>query len=97
MSRAYYVYILATAKRGTLYTGVTNDIVRRVYEHKTGAADGFTKRYGVKQLVWFDETGDVLAAIQREKTLKGWSRRWKIELIEKNNPDWLDLYDEIVK
>ena len=93
----YYVYILASRRNGTLYTGVTNDLVRRVYEHRTDAADGFTKKYGVHKLVWFESTDDVTAAIQREKTIKKWNRQWKLALIEKDNPDWNDLYDEIAR
>jgi putative endonuclease len=93
----YYVYILASRRNGTLYIGVTNDLVRRVYEHREGAADGFTKKYRVHSLVYFESTDDVRAAIQREKTMKHWSRAWKIALIEKANPDWIDLYDEIAR
>jgi putative endonuclease len=76
---------------------VTNDLVRRVYEHRTEAVDGFTKRYGVHMLVWFESTDDVNAAIQREKTIKKWNRQWKLALIEKDSPDWNDLYDEITR
>ena len=89
---AYYVYILASQKHGTLYIGVTNDLIRRVYEHRTDAVAGFTKRYGVHTLVHFEQTENVEAAIQREKRLKKWSRAWKIKLIEDSNPDWADLY-----
>ena len=89
---AYYVYILASQKHGTLYIGVTNDLIRRVYEHKTDAVAGFTKRYGVHTLVHFEQTENVEAAIQREKRLKKWSRAWKIKLIEDSNADWADLY-----
>ena len=91
--KSYYVYILASKKNGTLYIGVTNDLVRRVYEHKQGLVEGFTKKYNVKQLVFFEETNDVESAITREKQMKKWNRQWKIELIEKNNPEWKDLYD----
>jgi putative endonuclease len=83
---AYYVYLLASKKHGTLYLGVTNDIVRRVYEHRTKAVPGFTKRYGVDRLVWFEIYDDALAAIAREKELKKWRRDWKIRLIEEQNP-----------
>jgi len=93
--KSYFVYILANKRNGTLYIGVTNDLVRRVYEHKQGMVEGFTKKYSVKQLVFFEETNDVESAITREKRLKKWNRRWKIELIEKQNPDWKDLYNEI--
>lgn len=92
----YYVYLLANRRNGALYVGVTRDLVRRMYEHREGLADGFTRRYGIKRLVWFDSTGDVLAAIAREKQLKDWKRAWKIELIERSNPDWRDLYPSIL-
>ena len=92
---AYYVYMLASRPRGTLYVGVTGDLVRRVWEHKQGAVPGFTHRYGVGRLVWFEVFDEVTAAIQREKTLKHWLRAWKITLIERANPTWRDLYDEI--
>jgi putative endonuclease len=91
----YYVYILASQRNGTLYIGVTNGLVRRVYEHRTHAVPGFTRRYEVDQLVWFESHDDVTAAIQREKNLKHWLRQWKIALIERGNPTWRDLYDEI--
>ena len=94
--RPYYVYILASKKNGTLYLGVTNDIARRVYEHKNNLVDGFTKKYSVHCLVYFEVCEDVRVAIQREKNIKKWRRRWKIELIEKNNPDWRDLYFEVI-
>jgi len=96
MSKIYYVYLLASGKRGTLYIGVTNDLLRRVYEHKTDAVEGFTKRHRVKRLVWYDTTADVEAAILQEKRMKRWRRQWKIELVEKANPDWRDLYDNLV-
>ena len=94
--REYYVYLLASKKDGTLYVGVTNDLIRRVLEHKNGTVSGFTKRYRIHRLVWFDSTDDVSAAIQREKQIKAWKRDWKIALIEERNPDWKDLYEEIV-
>ncbi|HEV8680727.1 MAG TPA: GIY-YIG nuclease family protein [Stellaceae bacterium] len=93
----YYVYLLASRKHGTLYLGVTNDLVRRVHEHKSGLAAGFTARYGVDRLVWFEVHDDIEAAILREKKLKKWRRDWKIALIEANNPDWLDLWEAIIK
>ena len=93
--RNYYVYLLASDRHGTLYVGVTNDLVRRVFEHRNGTADGFTKRYAVKRLVWFEATPDSRIAIEREKRLKRWPRAWKIAAIEKMNPDWRDLFDEI--
>ena len=94
--KSYFVYILASGRNGTLYIGVTNDLVRRVAEHKGKEVAGFTKRYGVDQLVWFDETPDVLAAIQREKTMKRWSRKFKLNLIEEANPQWRDLYADLI-
>jgi putative endonuclease len=92
---AYYVYLLTSKKYGTLYLGVTNDIVRRVYEHRSKAVPGFTTRYAVDKLVWFEIYDDVITAIAREKELKKWRRDWKIRLIEERNPQWLDLYPEI--
>jgi len=89
---AYYVYLLASKKHGTLYLGVTNDLVRRVHEHRTKAVAGFTKRYDVDKLVWFEIYDDALTAIAREKELKKWRRDWKIRLIEESNPEWVDLY-----
>ena len=93
--KQYYVYILASKKNGTLYIGVTNDIIRRTYEHRNGLIEGFTKKYNVKLLVYYEIHQDINEAIKREKALKKWLRKWKIELIEKSNPDWKDLYDEI--
>jgi putative endonuclease len=95
MSEAYYVYILASRRNGTLYIGVTNDLVRRIHEHKTGAVAGFTRKYGVKQLVYFEQFADPRTAIQREKTMKLWPRKWKLNAIERDNPTWRDLYDDI--
>jgi putative endonuclease len=92
---AYYVYILASQRNGTLYVGVTNDLVRRAWEHREGAAEGFTKRYGVNRLVYYEEFEDVRHALQREKNIKHWPRAWKLALIEKDNPDWLDLYEKL--
>lgn len=93
----YWVYILASGVGGTLYVGVTNDLVRRVYEHREGLAAGFTLKYAVKRLVYFEAHESILAAIQREKNIKHWSREWKIDLIVRDNPNWRDLYDEIVR
>ncbi len=93
----YFVYILTSKKNGTLYIGVTNDLVRRVHEHRTDAVSGFTKKYGVHQLVFYEATDNVEAAIVREKQMKEWKRAWKIELIENSNPDWRDLYPDITK
>jgi putative endonuclease len=92
---SYYVYLLASKRHGTLYLGMTNDIVRRGYEHRSKAVQGFTKRYGVDKLVWFEIYDDAISAITREKEMKKWRRAWKIRLIEENNPDWVDLYPGI--
>ena len=92
---AAYTYILASKRNGTLYIGVTNNLLRRVSEHRDGIADGFTRKHGVKILVYFEEMEHIVAAIQREKTLKHWVRRWKLNLIESRNPDWRDLWDDI--
>ena len=92
---AYYVYLLASDRNGTLYVGVTNDIVRRVFEHKSKFVPGFTKRYGVDRLVWYEIYEDPTSAITREKELKKWRREWKIRLIEEQNPQWIDLYPQI--
>jgi len=93
----YYIYILANIRNGTLYTGWTNDLVRRVYEHKNDFVKGFTKKYGVHKLIYFEQCDDYDAALQREKQIKEWKRKWKLELIEKVNPLWQDLYDELLK
>ena len=92
-----YVYLLASGKHGTLYLGVTNDLVRRVYEHKSKAVAGFTSRYDVVRLVWYECYDDAYTAISREKELKKWKREWKIRLIEEDNPDWSDLYLSITR
>jgi len=92
---AYYVYILASKRNGTLYIGMTNNLVRRVWEHKNNVVEGFTKKYGVHQLVWYEVADTPQAAIAREKQLKKWNRAWKLKLIEARNPKWKDLYDEI--
>lgn len=91
----YYVYMMASKRNGTLYTGMTNNLIRRVYEHKEGVFEGFTKKYGVKLLVWYEQTNEVEAAIKREKNIQAWKREWKLRLIEEFNPDWNDLYLEI--
>ena len=93
----FWVYILASRPGGTLYIGVTNDLVRRIFEHREGLAPGFTKRYGVKMLVYYEQHATAEAAIQREKNIKHWSREWKIDLILSMNPEWRDLYDDIVQ
>ena len=95
--KTYYVYILASEKNGTIYVGVTNDLFRRVSEHKNKEVQGFTSKYTVDKLVYYEPTNDVSAAIQREKQLKAWKRKWKLELIEKQNPDWHDLYYDFLK
>jgi putative endonuclease len=94
---SFWVYILANHPGGALYVGVTNDLIRRIFEHREGLAEGFTKRYGIKRLVYFECHGTALAAIQREKNIKHWPREWKIDLIVSMNPDWRDLYDEIAR
>ena len=94
---SYYVYLLASRKHGTLYLGVTNDLIRRVYQHKSKASAGFTAKYGISRLVWFETHDDVIAAISREKEIKKWRRNWKITLIETCNPDWRDLWESIIQ
>ena len=95
MADAYYVYIMASDRNGTVYIGVTNDLARRVYQHREGQISGFTKRYKVNCLVHYEAYDSVATAIQREKSLKRWPRKWKLELIEKDNPRWRDLYEEL--
>ena len=91
----YYVYILASKQNGTLYIGVTGDLKKRLSEHKEGKFDGFTKKYGVHQLVHYEQTSDIMAAIERAKLLKTWRRKWKLELIERDNPEWRDLFEKL--
>ena len=95
-TRAYWVYVLTNRWNGTLYIGVTNDLFRRVSEHREGLVPGFTRRYGVKRLVWYEEHADIHEAIAREKVLKRWRRDWKIALLQAKNPHWTDLYPAIV-
>lgn len=90
------VYILASKRNGTLYVGVTSNLVKRVWEHKNNLVEGFTKKYGAHLLVYFEQFGDMVAAIAREKQIKKWDRAWKIELIETSNPDWRELWEEIM-
>ena len=90
------VYILASTKNGTLYIGVTSDLVRRVWQHKNDFVEGFTKRYGVHTLVWYEIHETMESAITREKSLRAWKRVWKLELIEKENPQWMDLYEKLI-
>jgi putative endonuclease len=95
--RIYFVYILASRRNGTLYVGVTNDLISRVQEHREGLVPGFTKRYTVKLLVYFEEHSDINEAILREKRIKRWRRKWKLELIEAQNPQWRDLWLELTR
>ena len=90
------VYLLASRYRGTLYVGVTSDLVQRIWQHRQGLVEGFTQRYGVHMLVWFEQHATMLDAIAREKRIKEWKRAWKLELIETNNPRWRDLYDYLL-
>lgn len=92
----YFVYILTSRRNGTLYIGISNDIIRRTWEHKNALIEGFTKKYGVHILVYYEFYEDINAAIAREKRLKRWNRAWKIKLIEKNNSGWNDLYDRLI-
>ena len=94
--RQYYVYILASQKNGTLYVGVTNDLIKRVWQHKNKVADGFTKKYGIDKLVYYEATENIESAILRERQLKKWNRAWKIRLIQEKNLEWTDLYNEII-
>ena len=91
-----YVYIMANEKNGTIYTGVTSDLIKRVYEHKNNLAKGFTNKYKVHKLVYYEITEDIEIAIQREKQIKNWHRKWKLDLIETLNPEWKDLYEDII-
>ena len=94
--KTYFVYILASGRNGTIYVGMTNNLIKRVYEHKNNLADGFTKKYDVHNLVYYELFNDVNEAIKREKRVKKWKRQWKLRLIDKMNPDWKDLYDELI-
>jgi putative endonuclease len=94
-SRTYFVYILASRHHGSLYVGVTNSLLRRVREHRDGSVPGFTKRYGIKRLVYYEMFGDVREAIAREKEIKKWRRDWRLALIEKENPVWGDLWHRL--
>jgi putative endonuclease len=95
-SGQYYVYLLANKRNGTLYVGVSSDLIKRVYEHKNNLGSGFTQKYDVHSLVYFEVADDIHSAIRREKQIKKWNRAWKIELMEKNNPEWKDLYFDLV-
>ena len=94
--KRYFVYILSSQRNGTLYIGVTNDLTKRVYEHKNNLVEGFTKKYEVHLLVYFEEFHNIDEAITREKQLKRWKRAWKLRLMESSNPEWNDLYREFV-
>src|SRR5258706_4828997 len=93
MDKTYFVYVMANQRNGTLYIGVTNDLFKRVSQHKAGVVEGFTRRHGVHLLVYYETFGDITDAIEREKRLKNWNRAWKLRLIEERNPDWLNLSD----
>ena len=93
--RCGHTYIVTNRPNGTLYLGVTSDLGRRIFQHRTGAVDGFTKRYGLRRLVWYEPHSDIRDAIQRERTMKHWSRAWKVRLILDMNPDWRDLTDDL--
>jgi putative endonuclease len=95
MQKQFYVYMLASRRNGTLYTGMTSDLVKRVWQHKTGKVEGFTKQYCVKTLVYYETHQSAESGIVREKQIKKWKRKWKLRLIEKDNPCWDDLYDKI--
>ena len=97
MEKQFYVYILASKRNGTLYTGVTSDLIQRVWQHKHHMVEGFTKKYRVKKLVYYEVHDNAESAITREKRIKKWRRKWKLRLIEEKNPQWTDLYDEIVE
>jgi putative endonuclease len=94
--KTYYVYILASKRNGTLYIGFTSNLIQRIYQHKNNLVEGFTKKYNIHKLVYYEETSNVFSALEKEKQLKKWNRKWKLELIEKNNPEWKDLYDLII-
>mgnify|MGYP001589850683 CR=1 FL=1 len=94
--KSYFVYILTSHRNGSLYIGVTSNLIKRVYEHKNNLVKGFTERYQIHRLVYYEQTSEVESAIKREKQLKAWKRRWKLELIENFNPDWQDLYSSII-
>ena len=95
--KSYWVYVLASRPRGTLYVGMTSDLVRRISQHREGIIAGFTKEHGIKSLVYYEQHATAIAAIQREKNIKHWSRKWKIDLIRSLNPDWRDLWDDITR
>lgn len=94
--KTFYVYILASQRNGTLYVGMTSDLMKRIWEHKNKVVKGFTEKYNVDKLVYYEQTDDAYAALQREKILKRWKRKWKLDLIEKENPEWEDLYEKMI-
>jgi putative endonuclease len=96
MKKSPFVYIMASKRNGTLYTGASSDLVQRVWQHRQGLGDGFTSRHGVSRLVYFEAHGDMHAAITRERQIKEWKRRWKVELVEAMNPEWRDLWETII-
>ncbi|HZX78583.1 GIY-YIG nuclease family protein [Lysobacter sp.] len=96
MAKHPCAYILASRRNGTLYVGVTTNLIRRVHEHRTGVASGFTQRYHIHSLVWFEQHESIKSAIEREKAIKEWRRAWKLKLIESTNPRWRDLYPDII-
>ena len=96
MEKQPCVYLLSNSKRGTLYLGVTSDIVKRVWEHKNNLVEGFSEKYSIHQLVWYEQHVDMKSAIEREKSMKKWKRDWKIALIEEQNPEWRDLYESLL-
>jgi len=96
MDKDYYVYVLASQRNGTLYVGVTSNLIKRIWEHKNKVIQGFTQKYSVDKLVYFEQYRDPENAIKREKRLKNYNRQWKLELVEKENPEWRDLYTELV-
>ena len=96
MDRQYCVYIMANKRNGTLYIGMSGDLTRRVYEHRVGAIPGFTLKYGLKRLVYYESFDTPDAALFRERQMKKWNRAWKLDLIERENPQWLDLYDQLL-
>jgi len=94
--KLYYIYILASKRNGTLYIGITSNIIKRIWEHKEKLVQGFTRRYNIDRLVYFEQFTDIKDALEREKALKKWNRRWKLNLIEEKNPNWNDLYDDLI-
>ena len=94
--KQYHVYIICNKRNDTLYTGITSNLIKRIWQHKNGLVEGFSKRYSIKLLVYFEAHNDVEEAILREKRIKKWNRKWKLNLIEKNNPNWDDLYQSLI-